>query len=186
MRRCWIGKRSPVRPIATGKTPPAAAPQITRVASNSSKECVNAPMMLPIPSSARQIRISRGLPNRSATAPSGNCTKAKAIAVDAASVAAVGMLIPSSCAICGSRGSIAREVSPAAKFPIAMIGSRYCMRGFWIAARYPRLFVEGCSSSCFWRPGRMPSTCAAGLRTPLAAPCWARRMALYQGPDASR
>ena len=37
------------------------------------------------------------------------------------------MLTAISWLICGTNGSMTRDVSPAAKFPIAMMGNRYCM-----------------------------------------------------------
>ena len=53
--------------------------------------------------------------------------KANAIAEADASVAAVVMLTDSCSLICGTTGSMTRDVRPAAKLPIAMMGNRYCM-----------------------------------------------------------
>ncbi len=144
-RRFSTGNRSPVSPIPTGNTPPAPSPQITRVISNSSNDLVNAPTTLATPRMIRQIRITFGLPNRSATMPSGNCTKAKAMAEADASVAAVVMCTASCSLICGTTGSMTRDVNPAAKFPIAMMGNRYCMA--WDGGairRNVRALTDGC------------------------------------------
>src|ERR1043166_7488757 len=74
-----------------------------------------------MPSSTRQIVISRALPTMSAAAHSTGWTMAKVKANTAEKPAALAMLTPKSWAICGSTGSSARPERLAANVVSAMM-----------------------------------------------------------------
>jgi hypothetical protein len=85
-----------------------------------SNDVDSAPRMLAIPSSIRQITISRDLPNRSAAAPRTGWMMAKVKANAAENPAAAAIVTPKSWATCGSTGSSARAERAAEKVASAM------------------------------------------------------------------
>ena len=78
-RATWrfsMGTRSPISAMASGNTPPAAAPDSTRRMESDSRSGAAAETSSVKASSTRQARMTRRLPMASPTGPSTGCTSA--------------------------------------------------------------------------------------------------------------